>query len=66
MGWGGTIVMAFLLTPWLIGIKHAKHIILCDTNTVFEHTHPRTINLAFLNLIVSACKKSVIYILETI
>ena len=34
LGGGETIVGAFLLTPWLMGIKYPKHIILCDTNTV--------------------------------
>ena len=29
-----TIVGAFLLTPWLIGIKYSKHITLCDIDTV--------------------------------
>ena len=29
-----TILGAFLLTPWLIGIKYSKHITLCDTDTV--------------------------------
>ena len=33
-GGGGTIVAAFLWAPWLIDIKHPKHITLCDTNAV--------------------------------
>ena len=31
---GETIGVAFLLTPWLVGIKYPKQIPLCDTNTV--------------------------------
>ena len=35
-GVGETIAKAFLLTPWLIGIKYSRYITLCDTNTVIS------------------------------